>query len=421
MLASCRRTRLSAPFSRHIRILIVWLTTAWLIGCGSNSTTGTHIAAQDAGHDAVADAVITDSLDTESDAGAALLADGSGVSAGGDAQATPSDATAVPSDVSPACPIAKIGGGAKTANIPQSQSGFKGDESKAADGTPVAKYKWTLTQQPGSTAAFIPSDSFPNPTLSLAVVGEYKICLDVWDKAGVKSCVPACLTLLILPEVDIYVKLTWSTPGDPDPTSTGPDSGTDLDLHFAHDLAKGPDTDCDGAPDPWFVGKYDVWSMNPSPSWGDPNPAAGDDPSLESDDADGAGPENLNLDEPEGKAGAEMAYHVGVHYFNAHFYGPSYATVQIYITGMLTAQFAGVKMNELDMWYVGKIHWPNTIGGQGGTVAPFEPCFQSGDPCSKSQPGTTWQPKGASCISPYYAPAASGKSVASIPAICKTP
>ncbi len=294
------------------------------------------------------------------------------------------------------CPVAVIKSGNGGTVVPQSVIHLDGTASYSPAGAAIKQYKWTIKQPLGSNQPLIPSATFPSPTLTADAAGEYKICLDVWDEFGEKSCKPACAEALVLPNNAIHIELLWDTPSDPDQTDSGPVAGADLDLHFAHPLAAGLDLDCDGVGDPWFSNPWDAFWFNPSPAWGDPTSA--DDPSLDLDDTDGAGPENLNVEIPEGTEAEPVTYAVGVHYWNDHGYGASYARVRIYLLGKLFAEFKQ-ELKPLDMWYVGKLHWPNALSG--GSKLPFETCYQSGFSCPAGK-SLMWQPKGDSCITPCY-------------------
>ncbi|MBI5609818.1 MAG: hypothetical protein HY902_13180, partial [Deltaproteobacteria bacterium] len=160
------------------------------------------------------------------------------------------------------------------------------------------------------------------------------------------------------------------------------------------------DLDCDGAPDPWFSNPWDAYWFNGTPQWGSADAAVKDDPTLDLDDTDGAGPENLNLVAPEGDAADPVAYPVGVHYWNDHGYGTSLATVAIWVQGSLVVQLPKVPLAPLDMWYVGKLWWPNSATG--GTKEVFETCHQAGSSC-KAGTNLMWQPVGDYCITKCYA------------------
>lgn len=111
-------------------------------------------------------------------------------------------------------------------------------------------------------------------------------------------------------------------------------------------------------------------------------------------------------------------YDIGVHYWNDHGFGASFATVRVYIGPTLAFQATNVEMHPLDMWAVGKLHVPNAFSG--GTEPPVQTCFQSGDAClAKKLPGAPkggkmWQPSGASCITPCYQPVGLGPSVSPV-------
>ncbi len=239
--------------------------------------------------------------------------------------------------------------------IPQTTLHLFGDQSFAPSG-PVQSWKWSVKQPPGSASVFVPSDTFTNPTFVANVAGEYEFALDVWDELSTKSLVPSKVTVLVVPDEAIHVELLWHTPNDPDETDSGPEAGSDLDLHFALvPLAcTQPDIDLDGKADPWFDQPFDTFWFNAHPNWGSFDPSIDDDPGLDLDDTDGAGPENLNLNQPQ--AGE---YRVGVHYWSDHGYGPAFATVRIYLYSNLVFEITDVKMLNRDMWCVATIEWPS--------------------------------------------------------------
>lgn len=326
------------------------------------------------------------------------------------------------------CPQAKIGVAEGEEVVPQTVLHFKGDQSVAPGGGSIVKYKWTVKSQPqGSKQGFVPSSTFPNPTLTANAAGAYTVCLEVVDQNDQASCEPACMTIAVLPSDQLHVELLWSTPADTDETNTGPGAGSDMDLHFAHPLALAPDVDCDGTGDPWFAGGvdgFDTFWLNPTPNWGSQSPAVPDNPSLDLDDTDGAGPENLNLPQPEGSDAEPVTYSIGVHYWNDHGFGLSFATVRVFILGTLAIEYKDVEMKMFDMWYVGKLNWPNSMVGA-GTLPVLTTCKQSGDACLfKKDPqdpkaGKMWQSNGDWCMTHCYVPA----SIPSVPqgsaATCK--
>lgn len=211
-------------------------------------------------------------------------------------------------------------------------------------------------------------------TAAINIAGEYQFQLTVEDKAGNKNCVDAKQTVLVIPDQAIHVELLWDTPGDTDKFDKGLDAGADLDLHFSHQTAMKAqictnppkmcgasaclcqqDLDKDGTADPWFNNPYDAYWFNAAPNWGSADPAIDDNPSLDLDDTDGWGPENMNLNNPQNNT----VYSVGVHYWDAHTFGDSVANVRIYILGKLVADMFSVTMKQCDMWWVKQIEWPS--------------------------------------------------------------
>lgn len=84
------------------------------------------------------------------------------------------------------------------------------------------------------------------------------------------------------------------------------------------------------------------------------NPTVDDNPDLDRDNEDGAGPEILNLRLPENG----ITYRVGVHYWFDHGFGPSTATVRIYVYSSLVFEASALLVN-LDMWEVATVEWPS--------------------------------------------------------------
>lgn len=232
---------------------------------------------------------------------------------------------------------------------------------------PVSQWEWSVEQPAISSIGFMPNAASPRPSFTAMVPGIYTFRLAVRDRAGTPSCFPAKQTLLVSAPQDggntsgsgITVELIWGTPGDPDETDTGADAGSDLDLHFLHPWAAGPDLDQDGYADGWFDIPFDVFWFNAHPNWGSYDPAANDDPDMIRDDTDGLGPELIHLENPE-----PFIYRVGAHYWNDHGYGPAYATVRVYLKGVLAFEAAGVELVDSDMWSVCVIDWVT------GTVTP---------------------------------------------------
>ncbi len=225
--------------------------------------------------------------------------------------------------------------------IPLKTVNFRGINSIDQDGT-IARYEWNLVQKPtNSTARFTPSPTVAEPDLFLDLAGDYVVELKVFDDKGTESCGDqAIVTIRATPDEDIHVQLVWDTPTDTDQTDA---FGTDLDLHFLHPNGT------------WNNLPFDVFWNNPEAEWGAPGPA--DNPSLDIDDTDGAGPENVNLRDPE----SGLTYAVGAYYYADNGYGPTYATVRIYIRGTQTFEWRDMYLPRAQsFWYVATISWPST-------------------------------------------------------------
>jgi hypothetical protein len=111
------------------------------------------------------------------------------------------------------------------------------------------------------------------------------------------------------------------------------------------------------------------------PLWGSLKSLDRDAPTLDRDDTDGEGPENLNLDSPEDGS----QYRVGVHYWANHGFGASFATLRVYIYGELASKKTGVKMVERDLWEVCTVDWPSGVVTPMGNGTRILPNYENDD------------------------------------------
>jgi hypothetical protein len=248
-------------------------------------------------------------------------------------------------------------------------------------GTSAWRFEWRVEQPAGSQGVFVPSPTFPAPTFEANVAGTYRFSVVVRGEDGAALPPPASYEVRVVPEAALHVELLWTTPGDDDETDQGPTAGADLDLHVVHPDApadaSAPDHDEDGAPDPWFDPALDCFWFNPHPDWGTLG-LPDDDPRLDRDDTDGAGPENFNLYEPEEGA----VYRVAVHAWNDHGFGASFATVRVYFAGELAWEAADVELASQDLW---------CVAGVDPIARTVTPCEAAGEPY-RITPG--YQPPG---------------------------
>ncbi len=217
-------------------------------------------------------------------------------------------------------------------SIPLATIQFDGSASTDPDnpGSPnaISRYEWTIVERPAdSTTRFVPNDRSPNPTLFIDLAGRYRIELRVYDANNTPSCETAEVVILSTPNEDIHIQQVWDT------------DNTDIDLHFLHPNGR------------WNASPYDCHWLNRTPNWANIN-ASTDDPSLDIDDIDGFGPENINLDNPE-----NVTYRVGAHYYSDHFNGATNVTMRIWLASVLVFEFRNKFMTDQQFWDVAAIQW----------------------------------------------------------------
>lgn len=186
-----------------------------------------------------------------------------------------------------------------------------GSESTDPNGEAIIDYTWTLVDRPSGSAAMMPGGTSADRNgFETDLAGDYVGQLVVTNESGVES--PPCeVTLTAEPVEALWVEMFWENSGD------------DMDLHL---LAPGgtlkTDTDC--------------YYMNCTPSfgggldWG----VAGetyDNPTLDLDDINLTGPENINIESPE-----DATYTVIVHdHTSQTFTAGNAVTVNVRLDGEL--------------------------------------------------------------------------------------
>lgn len=249
-----------------------------------------------------------------------------------------------------------------------------------ASGKPVTTYAWSIGV-PLAGGKLSPDATSAAVTFGpLVYRGAYEACLQV-TAAGEKSCGATCQILTYEP--DLYLELTWLSPGAPDPTGA---ESSDLNLHLVQgSSASGKDLDCDGAPDPWYDDKVAVYWFNDAPDWGASGLTA-DNPYVD-DAANASKPEVIAIELPQ-----DGTYTVAVHALSDKGVGASVATLTVYYKGKILSQQAGISLAQSDLWTAGAI----TLAG--GTAS-FNTCHQSGDACKS---GKLWQSTGDLCLTPCF-------------------
>ncbi|MEZ4250426.1 MAG: hypothetical protein R3B99_19510 [Polyangiales bacterium] len=168
--------------------------------------------------------------------------------------------------------------------------------------------RWMLSSRPdGSAAAFTGSSRIDVPgtlpfTFMPDLAGEFPVDITVSDEDGQTA---TCTTLVrAVVDEGLRIEMFWNTGGR-----------TDMDLHLLNPSATS-----------WF-NPNDCYYANCQSGLAWPPAGMLDDPSLDIDDTDGFGPENINIEEP-----SPGTYRVGVHAFS----GDGGVTVRIYCGGSRT-------------------------------------------------------------------------------------
>ena len=226
---------------------------------------------------------------------------------------------------------------------------FDGSQSSDKESNTL-KYYWSIQKAPTDSTSSIAS-SGDKASLFLDLAGKYEVCLSVEDTEGMMSCNTDCVKIQATPRETIHIQLVWHTPAD---DKIGDDDGTDLDLHFMT-LPDGKWGDTGIAE---LNNGTDVYFKNQAPVWPVEN-QGNEEPSLDIDDKDGEGPENINLDKPT----PCRWYAIGVHYYDDKAFGPSNATVRGYISGKHVFEKANISLKQQGVFkQVAWLFWDGTQG-----------------------------------------------------------
>ena len=206
------------------------------------------------------------------------------------------------------------------------------------DGGPVS-YAWTVTSRPPGSISTPSSPSSASTNFYLDASGAYVVQLCVTDDEGERACCSVNVTSN--PPGAIHVEISWST------------AYGDVDAHLLNVTRSHPNG--------WWTAD-DCYFANRAPDWG---PVGVDgNPTLDIDDTDGYGPENITVD----RNPAPGTYTVGAHYFcdrslgmgGAPGSGATDGTVRIFCDGALVATYTGVTLGETDDWVsVAEIDYPS--------------------------------------------------------------
>ena len=170
------------------------------------------------------------------------------------------------------------------------------------------------------TANYTVTGGDTNPLVNLATAsGTDALGKTVTDQAS------ASVAIVVY---GIRIELTWN-------------ATTDMDLHFIRPGGAYWDTfdDCH-------------W-RNENPDWGLPG-VVKDNPVYSDDDTDGYGPESIYLKQPYEPGD----YQIAVNCWEDNDYGPSWATVTIWINDVQVFE-ESAELSEGEVWYCANITWPS--------------------------------------------------------------
>jgi hypothetical protein len=221
------------------------------------------------------------------------------------------------------------------------------DPANPNDPSQIVAYSWEIVDHPsGADPALFALEGQGTGLLSfyIPLAGHYEVLLTVTNQAGLTSldAPEARATFDAIPSERLHVQLVWD------------DATNDQDLHITN--ASVSDLVCNTPNDCYFG--------NRSPRWFSAY-AAGDgpNPSLDVDDTNGLGPENINIEEP--RAGT---YRVYVHYYSYGYDTDTRNTVRIWLNGIQVAEYSRTLNNSRDLWAVADITW---LEDGTGSVTPY--------------------------------------------------
>jgi hypothetical protein len=181
----------------------------------------------------------------------------------------------------------------------------------------ATSYRWEVVSSPPGGAAMFGSPTSATTTFTSVIVGVYTVRLTVTDAMGRAA---TCTITVTLQGHGLRVELSWNT----GVTVPGTPGRTDIDLHMHNRLATA-----------WFTTPNDCYYLNENPNWDAPGPT--DNPSLDVDNIQGFGPENIRVDAP---VVGTQTYSIGIHNYTGS--ARTTATVRIYCGTTLAATYTRV-------------------------------------------------------------------------------
>ena len=190
----------------------------------------------------------------------------------------------------------------------------------------MASYRWTVESRPmGSTSNPTP-DNVNATSFFVDLAGDYVLRFAGLPARGdaLASCT---VPVHVVPPQDLHVQLIWDT------------DESDVDMHLL-------------GPGGSYFTPQDCYYANRNAAWG--SAASEDNGTLDIDDTNGFGPENINVISP-----ADGTYNLGVHYYCSDgITTPTRATVRVYCNGMLVRELQKDFNASREFWDVATIAWP---------------------------------------------------------------
>ncbi len=237
--------------------------------------------------------------------------------------------TGLATEVTDDCPTARagcriVGGGgsmASTLDVPVGTMIECDGTGSSSSGGAIVSYGWFFEMRPDGSAARLDTTRAGWAESFIDAAGFYMVALDVIDEDGTESCSPARAEVTAVDSGgggSLLVRLTWNTTAD-------------LDNHLLHESATG-----------WNDSAWDCHYRNRETEWG---------ATLDIDDVDGFGPENISLSPVE----PGVSYRIGAHVSDPHEAGATVATVRVSYSGTLVEEFETTLTTTGRFWDVAAV------------------------------------------------------------------
>lgn len=231
-------------------------------------------------------------------------------------------------------PIADCSVSPNPVEPPFEKAAWDGSGSYDPAGGTIVDYDWQLISQPSGSAVTMPNGQAVRNNFTPDLAGDYIGRLTVTNDSGeTDSCE---ITLESIPAENLWIEMYW-------------EQVDDMDLHL---LNSGGTIE-----DFWFNSDcYYVNCTGNGVEWGNAGPA--DNPTLDLDDINGLGPENINIQAP-----SDSSYTVVVHDYRgsapSDHMGSNNVTVNIYINGALEWSDTRGITGEDSYTEFARINWNN--------------------------------------------------------------